>query len=218
MSNDNHNPPRRPNSRVKRGPGPGGGPSGMMPGEKAKDFKTTINTLLKYVAPFKLWIIVVGVFAALSTVFSIVSPAILGSATDIIVKGVRVGSIDFVAIRNVMLALIVLYLIGFAFQVAQSYIMAGVSQKITYVLRRQISEKLDRLPLKYFDKMTHGEILSRVTNDIETVNNSLAQSLSSTISSVTSIIGTVESAIVFFACGLCITCVACAAASAVSSI
>lgn len=190
MSNVRQNPPMRPNGKVKRGPGPGGGPPGMMPGEKAKDFKTTIKTLLKYVAPFKWWIVVVIAFAALSTIFSILSPAILGSATDIIVKGVKTGAIDFGAIRNVMLALVVLYLIGFAFQVAQSYIMAGVSQKITYVLRKQISEKLDRLPLRYFDKMTHGEILSRVTNDIETVNNSLSQTLASTISSVTSIIGT----------------------------
>ncbi|WP_245156689.1 ABC transporter ATP-binding protein [Clostridium aminobutyricum] len=161
----------------------------MMPGEKAKNFKSTMKNLLKYFKPFQFQMGVVILFAVASTVFSIVSPTILGDATDVIVSGFLQGGIDFDKMRNILTLLIVLYLISFIFSMLQSYIMAGVAQRITYRLRKEISEKLDRLPLKYFDEKTHGEILSRVTNDVETVNQSLAQSLTQTITSIASVVG-----------------------------
>ncbi|MBN7774370.1 ABC transporter ATP-binding protein [Clostridium aminobutyricum] len=175
--------------RQRRGPEPGGGPANMMPGEKAKNFKSTMKNLLKYFKPFQFQMGVVILFAVASTVFSIVSPTILGDATDVIVSGFLQGGIDFDKMRNILTLLIVLYLISFIFSMLQSYIMAGVAQRITYRLRKEISEKLDRLPLKYFDEKTHGEILSRVTNDVETVNQSLAQSLTQTITSIASVVG-----------------------------
>lgn len=185
MSKKNMNlPPKR------KGPG-GHGPMAMMPGEKAKNFKVTMKSLLQYMKPFKLKIFVVVFFAIASTVFSIVSPMILGKATDAVVKGVLGNGIDYSQLKTIIMILIGLYLISFSFSVIQSFIMAGVSQNITYRLRKEISEKLDRLPLKYFDGKTHGEILSRVTNDIETVNQSLSQSMTQTITSLTSILGVI---------------------------
>lgn len=170
--------------------GPGGPPPGAMPGEKAKDFKSTMKRLMEYIVPFKWAIAAVAVFAALSSVFAIVSPVILGSATDEVVKGIKAGGIDYPALTKIMLMLLGIYLTSCVFSVMQNYIMAGISQKITYKLRKQISEKMDRMPLSYFDGQTHGEILSRVTNDVETVNQSLAQSMTQTITSTVSIIGT----------------------------
>lgn len=170
--------------------GPGSrGPMGMMPGEKAKDFKKTMRTLLGYVKPFKIRVAIVFIFAIVSTVFSIVSPAILGNATDIIVKGILSGNIDFDALLSILLFLGILYVISFIFAYLQGFIMAGVSQRLTYQLRKNMSEKMDRLPLKYFDTKTHGEILSRVTNDIDTVNTTLGQSLTQIITSIATILG-----------------------------
>lgn len=179
-----------------RPPGPrghrrGGGPAmKMMPGEKARDFKGTMKRLLHRLNPYKIRLIVVFIFAIVSTIFSIVSPAILGSATDIVVRGITSGSgIDFSALARIILFLVALYLISFAFSSIQSYIMAGLSQRVVYQMRKDMSEKLDRLPLKYFDTKTHGEIQSRMVNDIETVNQTLNQSLTQAISSVTTLIG-----------------------------
>ena len=167
----------------------GHGPMGMMPGEKAENFKETMKTLMQYMRPFKLQIIAVIILAVASTAFSIISPMILGMATDAAVQGVLGQGIDYSLLKNIIMILISLYIISFGFSVLQSYIMAGVSQTITYRLRKEISEKLDRLPLRYFDSKSHGEILSRVTNDVETVNQSLAQSMTQMITSTATIVG-----------------------------
>lgn len=177
-------------TRQKRRRGPAGGPHGMMPGEKAKDFGGTMKTLISYLRPHGIAVSVVFLFAIASTVFSIVSPTILGDATDEVVKGLMSpAGIDFSALLDILILLIVLYALSFLFSTIQGYIMAGVSQKVTYELRRAMSEKMDRLPLKYFDSKTHGEIQSRVVNDIETVNQTLSQSLTQIITSITMIIG-----------------------------
>ena len=162
----------------------------MMPGEKARDFGGTMKTLISYLRPHGIAVSVVFLFAIASTVFSIVSPTILGDATDEVVKGLMSpAGIDFSALLDILILLIVLYTLSFLFSTIQGYIMAGVSQKVTYELRRAMSEKMDRLPLKYFDSKTHGEIQSRVVNDIETVNQTLSQSLTQIITSITMIIG-----------------------------
>jgi len=169
--------------------GPGRGPMGMMPGEKAKNFKMTMKTLLGYIKRYRIRVFMVLLFSIVSTIFAIVSPAILGDATDIIVKGLMSGDIDYNALLSILIFLGALYVISFLFAYLQGYMMTYVSQKITYELRKNMSEKMDRLPLKYFDTKTHGEILSRVTNDIDTVNTTLSQSLTQMISSVTTILG-----------------------------
>ena len=162
----------------------------MMPGEKAKDFGGTMKTLISYLRPHGIAVSVVFLFAIASTVFSIVSPTILGDATDEVVKGLMSpAGIDFSALLDILILLIILYALSFLFSTIQGYIMAGVSQKVTYELRRAMSEKMDRLPLKYFDSKTHGEIQSRVVNDIETVNQTLSQSLTQIITSITMIVG-----------------------------
>lgn len=172
----------------RRGPG-GRGPHAMM-GEKANDFSGTIKTLFSYLKPYRIRLTIVFLFAIASTIFTIVSPAILGDATDEVVKGLMSpAGIDFTALAEILIFLIVLYLLSFLFSTVQGYIMAFVSQKVVYQLRRSLSEKMDRLPLKYFDTKTHGEIQSRVVNDIETVNQTLSQSLTQMITSITSIIG-----------------------------
>lgn len=161
-----------------------------MPGEKAKDFKGTMKTLLSYLKTHSIAVLIVFLFAVASTIFSIVSPTILGDATDEVVKGLMSpAGIDFSALLNIVILLIVLYGLSFLFSTIQGYIMADVSQKIIYDLRKAMSEKMDRLPLKYFDSKTHGEIQSRVVNDIETVNQTLSQSLTQIITSITMIIG-----------------------------
>jgi len=171
---------------------PGGhGPGGrMMPGEKAKNFKGTMKTLLRYLKPYKFKLLMVVLFAVASTVFSIVSPAILGSATDTVVSGLVSGmGVDFGALLQILMILLGLYLLCLLFGAMQGWIMADVSQKVIYKLREEMSVKLDRLPLKYFDGKSHGEIQSRMVNDIETVNQSLSNSMTQIITSVTTIIG-----------------------------
>lgn len=178
--------------KKKRGHGSGGGGphGGMMPGERAKDFSGTMKALLSYLKPHTIAVTVVFLFAIASTIFAIVSPTILGNATDEVVKGLMSpGGIDFGALLQIVILLIGLYVLSFLFSTIEGYIMAGVSQKVTYDLRRAMSEKMDRLPLKYFDSKTHGEIQSRVVNDIETVNQTLSQSLTQMITSITTIVG-----------------------------
>lgn len=168
----------------------GRGPAGMMPGEKAKNFKGTMLALWKYVKDFKWHITAVFIFAVGSTVFTIVSPKILGKATDKVVEGLMSGMvIDFDALLDIIIFLCAIYAASSLLSFLQGYVMSGVSQRITYRLRKEISEKMDRMPLKYFDTKTHGEILSRVTNDVETVNQSLNQSMTQIITSVTTVIG-----------------------------
>lgn len=168
----------------------GRGPAGMMPGEKAKNFKGTMLALWKYVKDFKWHITAVFIFAVGSTVFTIISPKILGKATDKVVEGLMSGmGIDFDALLDIIIFLCAIYAASSLLSFLQGYVMSGVSQRITYRLRKEISEKMDRMPLKYFDTKTHGEILSRVTNDMETVNQSLNQSMTQIITSVTTVIG-----------------------------
>ncbi len=227
-------------------PRPGGGhmgPPGAMAVEKAKDFKGSASKLIKYMKPFKVAVVVVFIFAIISTIFTIISPKVLGNATDVIVEGfveqtiynevvknlpqgvtipegttgeMLIGNmpkealdkfpsdkletiktmdfskkpeINLTEVGRIILLLVALYLVSALFGYLQSFIMTGVSQKITYNLRKALSEKIDRLPLKYYDTKTHGEVLSRITNDIDTVGNSLGQSLTQIITSVATIIG-----------------------------
>ena len=172
--------------RMRRGPG--------APVEKAKDFKDTMKKLLQYLGAYKISIVAVIIFAIGSTVFNIVGPKILGRATTEIFKGlvrkVSGGSgIDFTKIGKILGMLLVLYLCSALFSFIQGYIMTGVSQKLTYRMRKEISEKINRLPMNYFDKMTHGEVLSRITNDVDTLSQSLNQSATQVITSVATIIG-----------------------------
>ena len=180
----------------KRQGGPmGGGPhGGMGAGEKAKDFKGTIKKLMKYLSEYKIGLIFVILFAIGSTIFNIAGPKILGKATTEIFTGL-VGKvsgssgIDFEKIAHILIFLMCLYVTSAIFSFIQGYIMTGVSQKLTYRLRKEISEKINRMPMNYFDTRTHGEVLSRVTNDIDTLSQSLNQSATQIITSFTTIIG-----------------------------
>ena len=170
-----------------------GGRHGMST-EKAKDFKGTMKKLMGYLAQYKIGLLLVVIFAIGSTVFNIVGPKILGKATTELFHGlvskVSSGSgIDFDKIAKILIGLMCLYVCSALFSFIQGYIMTGVSQKLTYRMRKEISEKIDRLPMGYFDKMTHGEILSRITNDVDTLSQSLNQSATQVITSVATIIG-----------------------------
>lgn len=172
------------------GRGPAGRGAHMMPGEKAKNFGKTMKTLAGYLAPHKFRLTAVFVFAIASTIFSIISPTILGDATDTVVEGLMSGAgVDFQKLLSILLLLLALYGMSLLFGAAQGWIMADASQKVIYTLRDRMSVKLDRLPLKYFDGKTHGEIQSRMINDIETVNQTLSTSLTQMITSFTTIIG-----------------------------
>lgn len=195
---------RKVKSESSRGPmgGHGGGPAGHLgrPVEKAKDFKGTLRRLLKYLTRRKIQIVLVFIFAALSTIFSIVSPKIMGMITTKLFEGLLakytaiklhepVPAIDFMYIRNIILLLVALYLISAIFSYIQQYIMVGVAQKTVYELRKDVDRKLSKLPLKYYDSNTHGEILSRITNDVDNIASTLQQSLTQFITSIMSIIG-----------------------------
>ena len=167
---------------------------GMGTGEKAKDFKGTIKKLMAYLGNYKFAILFVIIFAIGSTVFTIVGPKILGDATTEIFKGL-VGKvsggkgIDFDKIARILLTVMTLYAVSALFAYIQGFIMTGVSQKLTYRLRKEISEKINRMPMNYFDTKTHGEVLSRVTNDVDTLSQSLNQSATQVITSFTTIVG-----------------------------
>ena len=175
----------------RKGPGRPGGPGGrMMPGEKAKDFGKTMKTLIGYLKPYRFRLAIVFIFAIASTVFTITSPTLLGDATDKVVEGLMSGmGIDFSGLASILFLLLALYGCSLLFGVVQGWIMADVSQKVIYNLRDKMSTKLDRLPLRYFDSRTHGEIQSRMINDIETVNQTLSVSLTQMITSFTTIVG-----------------------------
>nr|WP_317378839.1 ABC transporter ATP-binding protein [uncultured Faecalimonas sp.] len=179
---------------MSKGHGHGGHMGGMGAGEKAKDFKGTMKKLLSYMSAYKLGIIAVMIFAVGSTIFNIVGPKILGKATTEIFNGlvskVSGGSgINFDKIAEILLFLLGLYALSAVFSFIQGFIMTGVSQKLTYKLRKEISEKINRMPMNYFDTKTHGEVLSRVTNDVDTLSQSLNQSATQIITSFTTIIG-----------------------------
>ncbi len=183
-----NNTPRRP---VRMGHGP---MRGGMPGEKAKDFKGTMVRLLKYAASYRTALAVVIIFAVGSTVFSIIGPKILSQATTEIFNGLvskisGTGGIDFTKIGRILLAVLGLYLISSVFSFVQGWLMTGVTQKLCFRMRREISEKIDRMPMKYFESKTVGEVLSRITNDVDTLGQSLNQSVTQLITSVTTVIG-----------------------------
>ena len=171
--------------------GPKHGPmSSMGSGEKAENLGGTLKKLGKYLEKYKLMMTLVVITAIASTIFNIISPNLLGNATDVIVDGLMSQTgIDFGKFGQIILILVVMYGVSFIFSIIQGFIMASVSQDVTYTMRRQISEKIDRLPLRYFDTKNHGDLQSRVVNDIETINQSLSQSLTQMITSVITIIG-----------------------------
>ena len=193
MSKDTEKTPKSP----RRGPGhgPGGGANASY--EKAKDFGGTMKKLLKHLSQYKILILLVILFSVGSAIFSIIGPKILGNATTEIYNGLigRVtgtsAGIQFDKIAGILLTLLGLYGISMIFSYIQGWIMAGVSQNITYGLRKQISEKIHRMPLKYFESKTTGEVLSRITNDVDTVSQNLDQSLTQVISSFTLAVGVI---------------------------
>ena len=172
-----------------------GGPHAMMKGEKAHDFKGTFKRLVQYLGKYNLLILVVLIIAAGSTVFAILGPKILGQATTLLFEGVvaqisgQGSGIDFQAVSAILIRVAILYVISAFLNFLQGYIMAGISMDITYRFRQDIASKINRLPLGFFDKISQGEVLSRVTNDIDTVSQTLNQSLSQIITSTTSVIG-----------------------------
>jgi ATP-binding cassette subfamily B protein len=175
----------------------GGGHMGMgVPGEKAKNFRRTMTTLARYLKPYRVQLVAALVLAIVGTVFAIIGPKLLGNATSklfegLVAKVMRVpgAAIDFGYIGHIVLLLLGLYLISAVCSYVMGYVMTGVSIKVTYDLRKRIAEKIDRLPMKYFDTKTHGEVLSHVTNDVDTVSNTLNQSMFQIVTSVTTIIG-----------------------------
>jgi len=194
QSNDT---PRRDN-KPAFGPGRGGpmGPHPGMGGEKPKSFRKAMKTFLKYLAPYRVSLALVLIFAIAGTIFTIVGPKMLGNATTKLFQGIVAkvmhvpgATVDFHYIGRIAIILLILYVASAIFSFIQGYIMSGIAMKVTYNFRKNIAEKIKRMPLKYFDTKTHGEALSLVTNDIDTISNTLAQNLSQIVTSVTMIIG-----------------------------
>ncbi len=188
-----HSPGQQRGAPRQRGP-MGGGPMAMMPGDKARDFRGTMRKLIEYLDAYRLQVIVVFIFAIASTVSNIAGPKILGQATTKLFEGVMAqlggsGSIDFEYIGRIVLLTLGLYVVSLVFGYVQGWIMADVSTNIAYRFRRDISEKINRMPLHYFDTTTHGEVLSRITNDVDTVNQTLSQSLTQIITSLVTVVG-----------------------------
>lgn len=183
--NKNNNRPRRPS------PGPGGGgPMAMMPGAKAKDFKGTFRKLLSYIRPYILLLLIVGVFAILGTVFSLAGPFMQIKVTNSIQQSVEnATNIEFGFIGKVISTLIVIYLLSALFTFLQGYITVDIAQKISFEMRQNIANKINKIPLRYFDSNPHGDTLSRITNDVDTVSNSMQQIFTQLITSVITIVG-----------------------------
>jgi len=179
----------------RRRHGPMGGPGPMMgPVEKARDFQGTMRKLIAYLDPYKITILLVMLLAIGSTVFSIIGPKILGSATTKLFEGLiaqltGAGRIDFAAIGKILLTVLGLYLFSTALSYLQGWLMTNVAIKVTYQLRKEIMGKIHRMPFRYFDGTTHGEVLSRLTNDVDTVNQTLNQSLTQIITSAVTMLG-----------------------------
>lgn len=175
--------------------GPGGrGAGGMLPGEKAKNFKGTMRKLITYLGKYSAALLAVLICAVASCIFSILGPKILGNATTLLFEGLigqitGTGGIDFTAIAQVLLFLACLYGISALLSYIQGWTMTGIATKISYNMRRDISQKINRMPLAYFDRISHGEVLSRITNDVDTVTQTLSQSLSQIVTSVTTVLG-----------------------------
>ena len=178
-------------SRPKRPMGPGGG---MAPGEKAKDLKGAIGKMLRYMGKYKIAVVFVMIIAACSTVFSVVGPKVLGKATTALASGLMAkvagtGGIDFTYIGKILLFVLGLYLLSSVLSFLQGWIMTGITQKICYRMRKEITEKINRMPMKYFESRTYGEVLSRITNDVDTLGMGLNQSVTQIITSTATIIG-----------------------------
>ncbi|SFE32236.1 ATP-binding cassette, subfamily B [[Lactobacillus] rogosae] len=171
--------------------GPGGG---MAPAEKAKNFKGSISKLMQYIGRYKIAILAVMIMAAASTVFTVIGPKVLGKATTGLSEGLMkkitgTGGIDFSYIGRILIIVLCLYVCSAIFSFIQGWIMTGVSQKVCYRLRKEISEKINRMPMKYFESRTYGEVLSRITNDVDTLGMGLNQSITTIITSVATMIG-----------------------------
>ena len=168
----------------------------MMGGEKAKDFKGTIGKLFRYIGKYKAAVVDVAIFAIGSTVFNVVCPKVLGKATTALSEGIMNkitgnGGIDFTYIGKILLFCLGLYVLSVAFSFVQGFIMTGITQKVCYRMRREVSEKINRMPMSYFESRTYGEVLSRITNDIDTMGNGLNQSITQLITSVSTVIGVI---------------------------
>lgn len=179
-------------NRPRGGRGPGNG----APVEKAKDFKGTLKKLISYIGAYKIPVFFVMIFAIASTVFNIWGPKILSQAITELFNGLikkyqGTGGIDFNKIGGILLFMLGLYLVASAFGIIQGWIMSTISQKITYRMRKEISEKINRMPMNYFESRTTGEVLSRITNDVDTLGQSLNQSITQFITSVFTIIGVI---------------------------
>ncbi|MCB8982327.1 MAG: ABC transporter ATP-binding protein [Ardenticatenaceae bacterium] len=180
--------------RRGQGPGHGGPMAAMHKGDQARNFKVTMIKLAQYLSGYKLKISIVIIFAIASTVFNIIGPKVLGNATTALFNGVMAeiagtGSIDFTYIGRILLIMLVLYVISSIFAYLMGWIMAGVSTDISYRFRQEIARKINTLPLSYYDKTTQGEVLSRITNDVDTVNQTLSQSLTQIITSLITVVG-----------------------------
>ena len=168
----------------------------MMGGEKAKDFKGTIGKLFRYIGKYKAAVVVVAIFAIGSTIFNVVCPKVLGKATTALSEGIMNkitgnGGIDFTYIGKILLFCLGLYVLSVTFSFVQGFIMTGITQKVCYRMRREVSEKINRMPMSYFESRTYGEVLSRITNDIDTMGNGLNQSITQLITSVSTVIGVI---------------------------
>ena len=168
---------------------------GMAPGEKPKNFKGAIGKLIRYLGRYWAAIVIVMIFAAVSTVFSVVGPKVMARATNALVEGLGkkiagTGAIDFTYIGKILLFTLALYLCSAVFNFIQGIIMTGITQKTCYRMRRDISEKINRMPMKYFESRTYGEVLSRITNDVDTLGQSLNQSVTMIITSIATLVGT----------------------------
>lgn len=180
------------NTKPRRGPMGHG--HGMGPGEKPKDFKNSIKKLLAYIGKYKIGILFVAIFAIVGTIFNVAGPKVLGQATTTLAEGLTnkisgTGGIDFEKIGQILLFVLAMYAIGCIFNFLQGWIMTGITQKVCYRLRKEISEKINRMPMKYFESRTYGEVLSRITNDVDTLGQGLNQSITQIITSVSTMIG-----------------------------
>ena len=184
MGNKNNN--RAPRSKMGRG----------MSVDKPKNFRKSLGKLFKYMGRYKYAIFAVMVMAAISTVFSVAGPKVMGKATTELANGLMkkvngTGGIDFTLIGKILLITLALYVTSVAFSFIQGWIMTGITQKLAYRMRREISEKIDRMPMKYFESRPYGDVLSRITNDVDTLGTGLNQSFTMIITSFATIIGTI---------------------------
>ena len=180
-------------NRPRRSHGMMGG-RGMHSGEKPKDLKKSLGKLMRYIGSYKVSIVLVMIFAACSTVFNVAGPKVLGKATTVLTQGLMnkiqgLGGIDFTKIGKILLFVLALYLGSAIFSFIQGWIMTAVTQKVCYRMRKEISEKINRMPVKYFESRTYGEVLSRITNDVDTLGQGLNQSITTIITAVATLVG-----------------------------